>query len=396
MSAKLRRKNDKGEKYPENLAFDLDSQVFIWRERIAGVDHWKSTGTDLIGLARQKVKTFRQEATGVASATRGRRTFNELFDLTVEIKSARGAKTLKSAIDQLQNLRPWFQEHCPYLDTFERDHDEVWSRYQNDQADLTPGRKLQHDREILLFALKRARGKGWISRDFGKESDDRGKIGLHLNEVTEPIGKVIEDEDVNWLLTAARINPTLLLQIRMAVLMGMRNGEILKARWSEFDWKSGEIVIGGKRVKTRKGRRIPIHGDLLPELRSLHKKAEGDFVFPADFTRLKGKVDPSKPQTTNHKAYDRARARAARLKAKDANPKITREALRGVERLDCRFHDLRHTYMSNAMAEGMQPAEISKITGASLKVVMEIYYHLRGDVREKAKKLFCGKYVGAK
>lgn len=360
------------EKTPDkNLYLDKESGIYVWREHIHGVPHWRSTGAKTIGLARSRVKDFRANITGDGGA-KLKHTFNEVFDILLTIQSAKAEKTFKSTQTQLKNLRPWFQEHCPYLSDFERRFEELWSQYRRDQeliraaADKKP-RKLKHDRECLLMALKRAKDKGWIKREF-KKTD------LHLKEATESIGRMLEEDELNRLIPEVKKHDTLYLQFMLAVLMGFRLGEALHLRWDEIDFRNQRIHLGGKRVKTRYGRVVPIHQKVLPYLRERSKDAQGDFVFPAHHTNIQGTpFDYSKPQGTNDKAWQTALAAA------------------GVK---CRFHDLRHTAISFMVNSGIPDQIVSKVTGASLAVIRRVYLHLNIDMNERIQSLTCGKVVG--
>jgi integrase len=370
MSAKLRRRildektgKETTEKYPDNLAFDEDAQVYVWRERIRGANYWRSTGTDKIGLARQMVKVFRSEATGTPTE-RLRHTFAEAFDIVLTIQAAKAPKTLEMARAQINHLAPWFAEHCAYLSDFERRFEEVWSRYKADQDTLTPGRKLTHDRRHLLMALKRAKDKGWVTREFKKRD-------FQLLEASEPVGRILEQDELDRLLRETADNGLLHIQVLMAVLMGMRLREVLHLRWDEVDLKRGVIGIKGARVKTRLARTVPIHVNVLKALkrwREMQKElnAESAFVFPA-----RGNLNA--PQDSNKKAWAAALDRA---------------------KVKARFHDLRHTAISFMVSEGIPDLLVSKITGASLKVIQRVYLHMNLDVTEKVRNLRCGKIVG--
>lgn len=52
-----------------------------------------------------------------------------------------------------------------------------------------------------------------------------------------------------------------------------------------------------------------------------------------------------------------------------------------------RFHDFKHTWITCALASGMNPVVVSKIVGTSINVIERVYLHLRDEdlAREIAK-----------
>lgn len=357
-----------------NLYLDEASKIYIWRERIRGVNHWRSTGETTIGAARQKVKEFRTQATGEKRELE-RRTFEDAFKLLETIAEGSARRTAVSIKSQLNHLRPWFMgrpaddespelpAHCAYLDQFERDFPEVWSAYKQAQRDLTPGRKLTHDRRILLQALKATRKKQWVAKDFKNED-------LPLLEHSDPIGRIIENSELERLMPYVKESPKLFLQVKLALIMGMRKREILHLRAAEVDLRREVINLKGRRVKTRRGREVPIHVQVLPHLKAWMKEVEGEFLFPA--VHPGGYVDLNRPQDDNSTAWER---------------------VKNLAKVRCRFHDLRHTAISKMLEAGIPMGTVSMITGASIKVIQGIYAHISKEGLKRAKNYDCGIFV---
>lgn len=365
MSPKLR-------KIERHLYLDERTGIYQWRERIDGRDLWRSTGERTIGAAREKIKKFRTKP-GEQKAIE-RHTLDEAFWLIETAAEGQARRTLQSIKTQLAHLRPWFmgkpedekgpaiEGNCKYLDEFQRDSIEKWSAYKQDQAQLTPGRKLTHDRRILLQALKAAKEKGWI-REFRNKD-------LPLLESSDPVGRIITDGELTRLMPAVRRNPRLCLQVKLALVMGMRKREILHLRLAEVDLRREVINLKGRRVKTRKGREIPIHERVLPDLKAWIRDCLGEYLFPAIYSG--GHVGLNKCQNENSSAWERAK-RFAKVK--------------------CRFHDLRHTAISKMLEAGMPMGTVSMITGASIAVIQRIYAHISAEGIKRAKTYDCGKFV---
>jgi integrase len=157
--------------------------------------------------------------------------------------------------------------------------------------------------------------------------------------------------------------------------MGMRISEILHLAKAEVNLKRLEIDLNAKRVKTRKRRQveIPIADDVLPLLQSAYHESEGLYIFPATFHHVPGQpIDWNQPQDDNSYVWRKVKAAA------------------GVE---CRFHDLRHTAITNMVVRGMPETSIRQICGVEEDTMRRIYAHLKKELKTQFRGLFRGKFV---
>lgn len=216
-------------------------------------------------------------------------------------------------------------------------------------------RRLTHDRRYLVMALKRASVKGWIKKTFTKKD-------FQLKEAHESIGKHIDDESVQKLMKALEIHPKTRLQVMMAVYMGMRHSEILKLRVEEVDLAQRQINLDPSRLKTRQPRKvpIPIANKVLPELKQMIEQAKGIYVFPMD-------RDPNQAQADNRHWWTYARKKAG---------------------VSCRFHDLRHTAITNYIAAGIPTEWVTQVCGVTGQVISKVYAHLRKNDQEQFRSVF--------
>ena len=160
----------------------------------------------------------------------------------------------------------------------------------------------------------------------------------------------------------------------MAVVNGMRRGELLALRTKDIDWKNGQILVNrsawkGTFVSPKSKasvRRIDTSPHLARELEN-HIAAslqnERDLVFP----NAEGKL--MDPDTMVRRYFLPALKRA------------------GVRKI--RFHDLRHTNVALRIEQGQNIKYIQNQLGhASIQTTLDRYGHLITDVNmEQAKKL---------
>ncbi len=153
---------------------------------------------------------------------------------------------------------------------------------------------------------------------------------------------------------------------------GIRRGEILALKWSDLNFKTGELrierqvnVIHGEPIisepKTKSSIRIAILSPtLLKILYEYRKNIDSEWIFPSP-------LDNTKPR----------------------NPPAVRKRLQLIlERAGCpkvRFHDLRHTFSTMALENGMDIKSLSAMLGhISSETTIDIYSHVTNTMRQQA------------
>lgn len=156
------------------------------------------------------------------------------------------------------------------------------------------------------------------------------------------------------LLAAARLpdqHPLIYLFLIIGLGVGMRHSEILNIRWENIDWESGNIWM----QETKTGaREQPSTELMLEELRKLKQEsgAETGYVFASEKSKS-GRIDRM------HKPFKRV-CKAAGL-SEDYSP-----------------HFLRHTFISEMIADGYSNDVVMHFTGHKTAAMISHYTHLRG------------------
>ena len=149
---------------------------------------------------------------------------------------------------------------------------------------------------------------------------------------------------------------------------GMRRGEILGLKWRDLNLETGELNI--KRQLTTKGISVPktkssirtvlLPPDMLDLLREMKKTAKYDWIFPSPVKE----GEPRNPTA------------------------ITKRFRIMLERAHCkhvRFHDLRHTFATMALENGMDVKTLSAMIGhVSSETTLNIYSHVTDTMRAQA------------
>lgn len=163
--------------------------------------------------------------------------------------------------------------HAHLLDTAKR----IQERGANELAK----RVVQMSSHIFQYAVITGRAENNIGRDI------RGIIR------PKPKGHyaAIEAKDLPEFLQALRSNQARLfrqtqLAVELLMLTFVRTSELIKAEWSEFDFKERQWIIPAKRMKMNRDHIVPLSQQaivILNELRNLHKHPE--YVFPSQINR---------------------------------------------------------------------------------------------------------------
>lgn len=173
----------------------------------------------------------------------------------------------------------------------------------------------------------------------------------YLNE--EEIGKVIAALDSSPYQMQAKA-------IKLIMLTGSRRGEVLGARWQDFDLENGVWVKPHYLTKQKKSSAIPLSQQAIDLIKSLERKSE--FLFFNEKTK--------KPLGEARKFWASIQKQAG-LK-------------------DVRIHDLRHTFASVLVNQGVPLETIGKLIGHSNIATTQRYSHLAKETLKNATELASG------
>jgi integrase len=180
--------------------------------------------------------------------------------------------------------------------------------------------------------------------------------------------RFLTEAEIARLLKQCEFRPRLLMIVLIALNTGLRLSGCLTLKWSEIDFKQGQItkvVKGGKTVF------IPITDEFKKILLD-HKASAGNLI------NIKGYVTPSpmKARRGDHLA------RTSDFGFKNACERA------GIKNFH--FHDLRHTFATHFLARTKDIHTLSHILGHSTVTMTERYAHLLDDVRREAMRQFGG------
>jgi integrase len=152
--------------------------------------------------------------------------------------------------------------------------------------------------------------------------------------------------------------------IRLLLLTGAREMEVLKADWSQFDLERGVWTKPSHATKQKKIEHIPLNEPALALLRRMKSNSSSGPLFPG--ATGSARVTLRRPWRQICKTAGLAQA----VELKGKRRMITRY------KPTVRIHDLRHTYASHLVSNGVSLQVVGKLLGHTRVQTTERYAHL--------------------
>jgi integrase len=182
-------------------------------------------------------------------------------------------------------------------------------------------------------------------------------------------------------LLAAMRGTRFFIPVVLAVLCGLRRGEIAALRWGQVDLDKGQLAVIQSAEQTRAGvryrepksgrtRTVALSAIVIEELRAHRiKQAQGLLrlglrATNATFVCTREDGQPLQPLTLTH----------------DWERKLSKTALPRI-----RFHDLRHAHATHLLSSGVHPKVASERLGHSkIGITLDLYSHVLPGMQEDA------------
>jgi integrase len=160
--------------------------------------------------------------------------------------------------------------------------------------------------------------------------------------------------------------------LRLLLLTGAREGEILKADWTQFDLKRGIWTKPSHHTKQKKMQHVPLSSAAIDLLRTMKKATGAGALFPGAHGKVR--VTLRRPWVQACKAA--GLCEETTLKGKRRT--ITRH------RPTVRIHDLRHTYASHLVSTGTSLQIVGKLLGHTQPQTTARYAHVADEALRAA------------
>jgi integrase len=191
----------------------------------------------------------------------------------------------------------------------------------------------------------------------------------------------LQDEELKALNTALDKYPdqSAANAIRLIALTGSRKGEVLKAKWDEFDLERGVWTKPSHHTKQKKVEHVPLSSAALELLSRMRPKdgATGP-LFPGKDGKA-ARVSIRKPWTQVCKSAGLAEAVTKKGKRRHEVTKYKPLV---------RIHDLRHTFASHLVSKGTSLQIVGKLIGHTQIATTQRYAHLADSALRDATNAF--------
>jgi integrase len=204
---------------------------------------------------------------------------------------------------------------------------------------------------------------------------------IRMLRVREEVGRALSDDEQHRLLAVCRASRSRSLYpaVLLSLHTGLRNQELRLLRWRQIDLIGRKLIVGKSKTAAGQGREIPLSAtafQCLQEWRSNFPDAvPAHYVFPSERYGLDGESGYADGKVLPY---------SIRPDVAIGSWKVAWTAARTKAGVACRWHDLRHTFVSK-MAEGQaSDATIMALAGHLSRKMMERYSHVRNEAKRIA------------
>ena len=168
------------------------------------------------------------------------------------------------------------------------------------------------------------------------------------------------------------------------MLTGSREGEVLKAEWEQFNFQRNVWTKPSHNTKQKREEHIPLSGPTLKLLKAMMPKDATGPLFPGASGRAR--VSLRRPWVQACKACGLVQVE----KRKGKRSTITRY------HPTVRIHDLRHSYASHLVSNGVSLHIVGKLLGHTQASTTMRYAHLQDETLRAATERFGEIYTETK
>lgn len=198
---------------------------------------------------------------------------------------------------------------------------------------------------------------------------------------TENAGRALTQNEAHRLLTTAKKGRSQSLYPALVMLMntGLRVSELRTLQWTQVDLLDRFLTVGRSKTKGGEGRVVPLNQDAFAVLTEWRQCFDNPlpthFVFPSERYGLDGEDGYKRGAVV---VWDRNPDRAI------GSWKVAWATCKKLAGVDCRLHDLRHTFVSRLAEAQTADQTIMALAGHMSRKMMERYSHAWNEAKRKA------------
>lgn len=194
-------------------------------------------------------------------------------------------------------------------------------------------------------------------------------------KVSHDVARAFTPEEKEKMLALAKASssrksgsPAIYPALVLALNAGMRDAEIRNLTWAQVDLAKRFLTVGKSKTAAGEGRTIPLNSLVMPALldhvrwymRRFGATRPEWYLFPFGKSKL---LDPARPMTTLKTVWCNIKEKAG---------------------ITGRWHDTRHTLVTELAESGAGDQTIMDIAGHVSRQMLSRYSHIRMDAKRKA------------
>ena len=248
------------------------------------------------------------------------------------------------------------------------------SRYQRERhREGASNRSINIEVSLVRLVLRRA--KLW------------NRIADDVQMLTErsDIGRELSDDEVHRLMTACKASTSRALYpaVLLSIHTGLRSQELRLLRWHQIDLIDGTITVGKSKTRGGEGRLVYLSSSAIETLKAWRAQfpecKPAYAVFPREAYALKGKKGSFGGQVVPYKTFHDEPVKSF---------KTAWQSAKKTAKVECRWHDLRHSCASRLAAGGATDQTLQALLGWMSPKMIERYSHVRAEAKRKAVSVF--------
>jgi integrase len=348
-------------------------RYYQYRFEFEGKEYRKSTKQGNKEVAQKMEQDHRDRLTRGEDMPKTRTSAKKFADAADDFRDTKGnwAKKTKDVHNSsMKHLKPFFGEMLlKEISNVEIGKYQTMRRKQKGKNGLTTGRTINIEIGTIIKVLDHYDMWARIKKKYKKLDEN------------EDVGRALSESEVIKLLDAAKksASRSLFPALVVSINTGLRNEELRLLRWKQVNFENREITVGKSKTKKGRGRVVPLNDWALEVLREWHSefpKAQLDhYVFPSQRYALVGRkglyggivklgeVIPTRPVSTWKTAWTTIRKNTG---------------------IECRWHDLRHTFASALGAGGTRDQTMKAVLGWAHSAMIDRYSHVSNEDRRIA------------
>jgi integrase len=197
------------------------------------------------------------------------------------------------------------------------------------------------------------------------------------------VGRSLTEDERHRLLTACKksrsrsLYPAVLLSLDT----GLRNGELRLLKWRQVDLLERQLIVGKSKSEGGSGRNVPLSEaafQCMQEWRSQFPDAHpAHYVFPSERYG-------ATPAEGTGLLSQKCLPYEVRPNVPIGSWKVAWTAAREAAKVSCRWHDMRHTFISRVAESQASDSTIMSLAGHLSRKMMERYSHTRNEAKRRA------------